>query len=92
MSWGKWIAIIGIVVALLHLALHHAHAQTQVRLCYALPGSPFCQNVDATHQLPVQQGSTTTATGVAHQVRLCYAIPNSPFCQVVDAAHPLPVQ
>jgi len=67
-------------------------SQTQARLCYALPSSPFCQNVNASNPLPVKQGSTTTATGVEHLVRLCYAVPNSPFCQIVDAAHPLPVQ
>lgn len=26
----------------------------QIRLCYAIPNSPFCQVVDATHPLPVQ--------------------------------------
>lgn len=80
-----------ILLFLLLLALP-AQAQTVVHFCYALPSSPFCQNVTATAPLPVTQGSTTTATGTAHQVRICYAIPNSPFCQNVDAAHPLPVQ
>jgi hypothetical protein len=66
-------------------------AQTQVRLCYALPGSPFCQVVQAGKDMPVTS-SGASGTGTAHQVRLCYAIPGSPFCQVVDATHPMPIK
>lgn len=66
--------------------------QTQVRLCFALPGSPFCQVVDLGNNFPVTTSGGASGTGTAHQVRLCYAIPNSPFCQVVDATHPLPIK